>query len=317
MVIEKICIKRFRGIDSGAIDGLRRFTLLVGKNGSGKSSVLETLYLASAYAAPEDPLRKISKLDYLVQRRGGRGAWESDRRFLWHNASTSEPIVVELETERGGVAFEVLDLPKGERPIRLTHDDEGVARELGRTLFIDRSLLSNPAVVEPRAWLATQAEGLDRVVLHALRDAFEPDAEDVYCMPDGDGCRLVVNVAGTPMPLDEMGDGAKSAALTLLSLAHKPSALLLEEPELHLHPAALYVFIKALAELSKRLDFQVIATTHSVELIHITSSKEVGADASVVYLERVNGTLDARVLSAEEATLLAKIGIDPRFLYVF
>lgn len=310
MVIERILIKRFRGIGSGTIGGLRRFTLLVGKNGSGKSSVLEAIYLVSSYATPEDPLRKVSKLDYLVQRRGGRGTWDGERRFLWYGA-TDEPIEIELKTVRGSVAFEVLDLPKGEQPVRLTRGEEPVAQELGNVLLIDRNFLSGPAIVEPGVWFAAQAEGFVDVAVRLLRDEIELDAE-LSCMAYGDSCRLMV---GT-VPLDGLGDGAKSAVLTILSLAYKPRVLLIEEPESHLHPAALYAFTSALAELSRRLDFQVIATTHSAELVHIASNV-AGADTSVVYLERVNGSLDARVLTAEEAALLAKMGIDPRLLYIF
>jgi hypothetical protein len=46
-MIESIHIKNFRGIQTGQIDGFRKFNLLVGPNNSGKSAVLEALYLAS------------------------------------------------------------------------------------------------------------------------------------------------------------------------------------------------------------------------------------------------------------------------------
>src|SRR5262249_48064535 len=46
-MIESIQIKNFRGIQSGRIDRFRKFNLLVGPNNSGKSAVLEAIYLAS------------------------------------------------------------------------------------------------------------------------------------------------------------------------------------------------------------------------------------------------------------------------------
>ncbi len=45
-MIESIRIKNFRGIQTGQIDRFRKFNLLVGPNNSGKSAVLEALYLA-------------------------------------------------------------------------------------------------------------------------------------------------------------------------------------------------------------------------------------------------------------------------------
>lgn len=47
-MIESIHIKNFRGIQDGKIDRFSKINLLVGPNNSGKSAVLETIYLASA-----------------------------------------------------------------------------------------------------------------------------------------------------------------------------------------------------------------------------------------------------------------------------
>lgn len=46
-MIESILINNFRGIQTGQIDGFRKFNLLVGPNNSGKSALLEALYLAA------------------------------------------------------------------------------------------------------------------------------------------------------------------------------------------------------------------------------------------------------------------------------
>ncbi len=45
-MIESILIKNFRGIQTGQIDRFRKFNLLVGPNNSGKSAVLEAIYLS-------------------------------------------------------------------------------------------------------------------------------------------------------------------------------------------------------------------------------------------------------------------------------
>jgi len=88
------------------------------QNGAGKSSILEALYLASAYVSAEDEVRKIDKLDYIVHRRGGRGGWDEARRFLWHMGDVEAPIKICLDTKDKTFEFEVVDLPKKERPIR-------------------------------------------------------------------------------------------------------------------------------------------------------------------------------------------------------
>lgn len=51
-MIESIRIRDFRGIQSGVIDRFRQFNLLVGPNNSGKSALLEALYLVSTASRP-------------------------------------------------------------------------------------------------------------------------------------------------------------------------------------------------------------------------------------------------------------------------
>jgi len=53
-VISSISISNFRGIKSGRIDGLTNINVLIGANGAGKSTVLEAIYLASAWAEYRD-----------------------------------------------------------------------------------------------------------------------------------------------------------------------------------------------------------------------------------------------------------------------
>ncbi len=57
----------------GVLEGLKQVTILVGKNGAGKLAILEALYLVSACAESANPIRKINKLDYVIQCRGSRG----------------------------------------------------------------------------------------------------------------------------------------------------------------------------------------------------------------------------------------------------
>jgi len=90
-------IRGFRGLRECVLEGLARVTILVGRNGSGKSSILEALYLVSAAVEPEDPIRKTSKLDYVVRRRGGRGDWKTARKFLWYMGNTRKPIEVTID----------------------------------------------------------------------------------------------------------------------------------------------------------------------------------------------------------------------------
>lgn len=51
-MIEQLEIRNFRGIEAGKLECLRQFNLFVGPNNSGKSAVLETIYLAATADRP-------------------------------------------------------------------------------------------------------------------------------------------------------------------------------------------------------------------------------------------------------------------------
>jgi len=315
-VISGIYLSGFRGIREGRIDDLRQVTLLIGKNGAGKSSILEALYLVSAYVSAEDEIRRMNKLDYVVYRRGGRGGWDEARRFLWHMGNAETPIRICLDVIDTTFEFDVLDLPKKKQPINLRLKPAAprekaqpkvsltgvvdviteVNKLLRGLLFIDENLVRNPATVETYAWPRALTKRLDKLVVEVIREEFEPDAEGLTYAPSDGGYYLMLQTARTAIRIDDLGDGARATLLTtMLILAYKPTVLLIEEPELHMHPAGLYAYMKILTKLAKEMGFQVIIATHSIDLIQIALalSQEVGIDVSAIYLEREEGILKA------------------------
>ena len=73
-MITSLEIKNYRAIKSCKIEGLSRVNVFIGRNNSGKSSLLEAIYLASAAFKFEERLHKkdgiSDKISYLLNRRG-------------------------------------------------------------------------------------------------------------------------------------------------------------------------------------------------------------------------------------------------------
>ena len=353
-MISSVYISRFRGIRKGSIEGLEQVSVLIGRNGAGKSSVLEALYLVSACAGSRDVVRRIDKLDYVVNRRGGRGRWDELRRVLWYMGDTENPIEIQIESENKTLKFIAVDVHTGSSPIRMVTGDgllielegghvsksiedlkaghwsmtiksiEGelaeVKRFLDGFLLVDGVLARQPTIVEAFAWPRILSKRLDKHVVEIIREEFEPEAEGLTYVPSDKDYYLALQTARTAVRIDDLGDGARTALLAaMLVLAYRPTVLLVEEPELHMHPAGLYTYMKFLIRLAKDIGFQIIASTHSIELVQILQAlaKELGIELAALYLEREDDVLRARSFSADDFEILRKLGIDIRFLYRF
>jgi len=96
-MIRSFHIKRFRGIRECCLENLGQINILIGRNNSGKSSILEALYLLSAAFWPHDALRNEEKVSYLIKRRGA--GWNANS--LWFGYTRDEPIEVEAVLTHG------------------------------------------------------------------------------------------------------------------------------------------------------------------------------------------------------------------------
>ena len=346
-MLKNIEIQNFRGIRSAKIENLRQINILIGKNGSGKSSILEAIYLVSSCASMLDAVRRENKIDYVVSRRGGRGDWKSSNQVLWYLMDTSKNIEVKLGLNDKSVKFKVF--PKGFPPVWLKipegylnlNTNKFSEREdlslpalrpnmvekfkdlkswLENVVLLDRDLLSDPLNVERYAWSRVAARRLDKHIVSLIKEEFEPDAEGLTYLPIGDSYVLALQLSGTTVRVDDLGDGARIALLaSLILLASNPSLVLFEEPENHMHPAGLRSLLNFIFKLAGESNFQLFISTHSIELIRIAErlAGDLSLPLSIIYVERnSNGILDARSFSAEDAEILRKLGIDPRLLYI-
>lgn len=82
---------------------------------------------------------------------------------------------------------------------------------------------------------------------------------------------LVINTAdgNKEIPISMMGDGFKVlvSILGAIKLLPAGSVLLLEEPEVHLHPGYVKELVQYLIDLSQSLNVQIFISTHSYDLI--------------------------------------------------
>lgn len=108
------------------------------------------------------------------------------------------------------------------------------------------------------------------------------------------------------------GAGIREALRLILDVEFtKPDILLIEEPEVHLHPALEYRMREYLLSLGKHI--QIFATTHSTNFL------DQAAGLSAFLVTKVNDTTHAKKVSIEDdaAVVLSDLGVRPSALFLF
>jgi ABC-type multidrug transport system ATPase subunit len=118
------------------------------------------------------------------------------------------------------------------------------------------------------------------------------------------------------VPVELAGDGTHALVCLALELAIPPQGLaLLEEPEVHLHPAGVQLSARAILEAVRR-GVQVVLSTHSLELIDALIGQATPDDLArlAVYRTRLRDgrLLTSRFSGAEAADMRLQIEEDLR-----
>jgi hypothetical protein len=137
------------------------------------------------------------------------------------------------------------------------------AEEGGRNYF---DLVRGRSVIQRWHGLSTSLDPLARrrasVVEEALGDIF--GISNLLLRADESQNTFLVRGTGVDRRIDEMGSGIAEFVYLLTSLIAKdPSVVLIDEPELHLHPRLQLAFVEA---LRRTASFGVVFATHSLGL---------------------------------------------------
>jgi len=103
-MLTSLTIKNFRGIKEGKIEDISNVNILLGPNNSGKSTILESIYLASTALSGKDILGRNRK-EYIIKRRVSRSYDFVDA--LWYKYKTDVPVTLLFKINDETFLFEV------------------------------------------------------------------------------------------------------------------------------------------------------------------------------------------------------------------
>ena len=297
-MIRSIEIKNFRCFESLTVENVARVNIIVGDNGSGKTALLEALFLALC-SSPAGAVKVRQWRGHNIQIQGTasrieEAIWGS----LFHDFDIDRPISVTL-TGTGPEARSFFLSRGGQRD--LIPLDNGDSPQTGAITFDWKShegtIFSHTPEITP------QGIGLDPV-LEKLPDfhfyaANHPvsstEVADLFTglskrFAEGDFLKVFTKeyswirglsiesvggfsmvhatVAGSPVkiPLSETSGAINRMVAILLSIAMRPkSVVLVDEIENGIYHTHHLPFWRALLDATKRIDGQLFLTTHNSE----------------------------------------------------
>ena len=341
--LESLSIFGFRGIRQLDIPNLAHVTLLTGKNGVGKTTVLDAVraYVGHGrFAALKDLL---VRREELITERFGDNDYEEVPAFdrLFHR-SGNDLGSASIGPLGGGPVLRIEEKLEAEEKIvdvlfngkRQRHDH----REWGEP----SSWFDSPSERSPRSSAAkTRCESLgpeplrsvdlarlwDGVALtdnetlarDALRLAFGDRVERsaVIGQPPHSRRRVVVKFSDypNPVPLKSLGDGATRMFGVSLALANcRDGILLLDEAENGIHYSLQSKFWSMILCAAEMHNVQVLATTHSKDCIYgfADAALNSNVDANLVRIGWRKGELRAVEYSKEKLEVAAEQNIEVR-----
>jgi AAA domain, putative AbiEii toxin, Type IV TA system/AAA ATPase domain len=307
-VLDAVEIRGFRGIREGTIEGLADVNVLVGRNNSGKTTVVEAISRAWPSPAVDVLGRSRQKYWQSVRREKDQVSLDIAATLGATNAKEHLNVVFHFGSSLLGTSFQggnvlarvVQGAPLGPSPL---------------TVFRPQDLTDG--TIDAVLWPGIIAARRDKLLIQALNDIFDTRIEQLQLLPDG---RFMLLLPDKGLSLDVFGDGTRAATRCLMVLAAmQDTMLILEEPESHQHPGSLERFATALCALARTQRVQLLLTTHSAECVRAFAkgSAAPGSTFALFHLKLDDGLLWARRFDRDTTETLTASGVDVRFLDLY
>jgi len=332
-MITKLSFQNFRGFRTLTIEPLKRVNLLIGGNDSGKTSVLEGIYLLFA-----DPA-KLNAFPYLLRNNqsGGQGGvtYDDFKNFwmwIFFEQNHELPLKILARLENGSeialsVGEHLRPLAKPNPPdhyqaLRRIGDQDSAAFTIGPSgtggHVVPSQKLPKISVLSLRSTNPVQDAELYNEV--ALQKGGESKMENLMKVVEPRLQRLRYSkLPGTSSPLVYVDIGM-SAAIPSTQMGHafsrilhiycqilvsKSQVFLIDEIENGIHHEVLPLFWKGLLTLSATERVQIFATTHSWECILAADQIAREApdyDLNLIRLDRVDENVKATIIDEKTLT---------------
>jgi ABC-type lipoprotein export system ATPase subunit len=311
LMIKQIEIRNFKCFKNLSLKGLRRFNVVVGRSGSGKTALLEALFLAGG-GNPEIYFRVRRWRGFGesgIELTGTRDSYEALFRDMFYRFDQKAMISVRIsDTDLGNRSLDIyykdkesysIPLNKGEKsrpenaflihPIVFKWDIANRIHSTEIQLKGGQLVMEGSVEVFPIHFASTQTisskhsalrfsnlsrQGKAEPVLEALSRMY-PDVEDITLEIVAGEPLLHVKLVEMPekLPLGDLSGGINKYISLLLAILENPGgAILIDEIENGFYYKNIPELLNSLISLCEEHEVQMFATTHSYEFLQLMSS---------------------------------------------
>jgi hypothetical protein len=336
-------IENFRGIERLSVEGLGRVNLIIGKNNSGKTALMEALCALGAEGGAAEVLSFTQALRMPHGREGDlEGFWRpffrggelergftvqakrtdgTEIRLSMHQLLGSHAVSHSAGGRRSGnwtLAYDVQTQGKVERFELSKRSDEIIYPASGKTGLV--WLGTGPPTLEGLISELSnlKLQGRDGEVRDLLRWLDERIDGLEILSPTGERASVFFRVSGEPimLPMEAMGEGVQRCLeVGTLVATEGVSFVAVDEIENGLHHSALKSVWNWLAEVSASRGIQIVATTHSEECVQAACQAftELGDNGlKVIRLDRREHETVAQVYDRDLVAAAERMDIEIR-----
>lgn len=306
-MLSDLTIHNYRSLQDLHIDGLAQVNLIVGSNNSGKTSLLEAIYLLVNQNNPQSIIDLLdNRGEFAISRHSmsSRG-YQIKHLFNNHIISLSENINIQSQNENPLKLQIKLSSTSDEELSQYVYEDESPILTLDFAynshteakipVYEDGMLEARffktklpKSLLEPTLqackFLTTQSTNFNDLsllwdainltpqedeVIKALQ-IIEPDVERISFTSSRSNSSVIIKMRGQrePVPLASMGDGMRRLLTLALSAVNvENGVLLIDEIDTGLYYEVQTDMWRLILETAQRLNIQVFATTHSWDCV--------------------------------------------------
>jgi predicted ATPase len=329
-MIKSLKARHFRCFEEISIPDLRRINVLVGKNATGKSALLEVVRLAlGATPGVLWAMNQIRGFIPAITQPPSREQFEAIWSPYFFDFNSNNPIYTECRDNIGReistivpLAFERADFFARSSTLYASVNAQGgyifdPGPELGVVTEFFPSFFSNPQQQAAQWFSQLSVQKREKGIVDAVREEFEPALENLMVLAPGPAPAIFASVRylKEKLPLSLMSAGInKFVTLLAAILIRGKGVLLIDEVENGLYYKTLPSLWKYLLKFAVENDTQLFISTHSLECVRalIPAMSGMEEEFSLLRSERTNGSSTVAQIQGKFLEAAIEQGVEVR-----